>query len=31
MDEVVITIRGKKHWLWRAVDRQGYRHHHQVG
>jgi len=24
MDEVVITIRGKKHWLWRAVDQQGF-------
>lgn len=23
LDEVVITIRGKKHWLWRAVDRHG--------
>ncbi len=20
LDEVVITISGKKHWLWRAVD-----------
>ena len=20
MDEVVITIRGQKHWLWRAID-----------
>ncbi len=20
LDEVVITIRGKKHWLWRAID-----------
>ena len=20
LDEVVITIAGKKHWLWRAVD-----------
>ncbi|PLW76526.1 IS6 family transposase, partial [Cohaesibacter celericrescens] len=20
MDEVVITIRGKRHWLWRAID-----------
>jgi putative transposase len=20
LDEVVITMRGKKHWLWRAVD-----------
>ena len=24
MDEVVITIRGRKHWLWRAVDQQGF-------
>nr|WP_325249113.1 IS6 family transposase [Amylibacter sp.] len=23
LDEVVITIRGKKHWLWRAVDSNG--------
>jgi putative transposase len=23
LDEVVITIRGKKHWLWRAVDGNG--------
>jgi putative transposase len=23
MDEVVIAIGGKKHWLWRAVDRRG--------
>jgi len=23
MDEVVITIRGKKHWLWRAIDPHG--------
>ena len=23
MDEVVITIRGKKHWLWRAIDAKG--------
>jgi transposase-like protein len=22
MDEVVITIAGKKHWLWRAVDQE---------
>jgi len=20
MDEVVISIRGKKHWLWRAIE-----------
>jgi putative transposase len=24
LDEVVITIAGKKHWLWRAVDQQGF-------
>jgi putative transposase len=24
MDEVVLTIRGRKHWLWRAVDQQGF-------
>lgn len=24
MDEVVIAIGGKKHWLWRAVDQDGY-------
>ncbi len=24
LDEVVITIAGKKHWLWRAVDADGY-------
>ena len=23
LDEVVILIRGKKHWLWRAVDQDG--------
>ncbi|MEP3330731.1 IS6 family transposase [Sedimentitalea sp.] len=23
MDEVVITIRGKRHWLWRAIDARG--------
>lgn len=23
LDEVVISIRGKKHWLWRAVDADG--------
>ncbi len=23
MDEVVITIRAKKHWLWRAIDADG--------
>ena len=24
MDEIVITIRGRKHWLWRAVDQDGF-------
>ena len=24
LGEVVITIGGKKHWLWRAVDQDGY-------
>jgi len=24
LDEVVITIRGVKHWLWRAVDQEGF-------
>jgi putative transposase len=24
LDEVVITIAAKKHWLWRAVDREGF-------
>lgn len=24
LDEVVITIKGKQHWLWRAVDQNGY-------
>ena len=24
IDEVVITIGGKKHWLWRAVDHDGF-------
>jgi len=23
LDEVVIVIRGEKHWLWRAVDSEG--------
>jgi len=23
LDEVVITIRGKKYWLWRAIDADG--------
>ena len=23
LDEVVISIRGKKHWLWRAIDADG--------
>lgn len=24
LDEVVVTIGGKRHWLWRAVDQHGY-------
>jgi DDE domain len=24
LDEVVVPIGGKKHWLWRAVDQDGY-------
>jgi len=24
LDEVVVTISGKNHWLWRAVDQDGY-------
>jgi putative transposase len=24
LDEVVIGIAGKKHWLWRAVDQDGF-------
>jgi putative transposase len=24
LDEVVVTIGGRKHWLWRAVDQGGY-------
>ena len=24
LDEVVVTIGGKQHWLWRAVDQEGY-------
>src|ERR671913_872403 len=24
LDEVLITISGQKHWLWRAVDQDGY-------
>ena len=24
MDDVVVAIRGKKHWLWRAVDQDGF-------
>ncbi|MBZ6079097.1 IS6 family transposase [Microvirga puerhi] len=24
LDEVVVTIPGQKHWLWRAVDQDGY-------
>ena len=24
LDEVVVSIAGRKHWLWRAVDQNGY-------
>jgi putative transposase len=24
LDEMVVSIKGKKHWLWRAVDANGY-------
>lgn len=24
LDEVVVSIGGKKHWLWRAVDQNGF-------
>ncbi len=24
LDEMVVTIKGKRHWLWRAVDADGY-------
>jgi putative transposase len=24
LDEIVITMRGEKHWLWRAVDQDGF-------
>ena len=24
LDEMVVSIKGKKHWLWRAVDAEGY-------
>ena len=24
LNEVVISIGGRKHWLWRAVDQDGY-------
>ncbi len=24
LDEAVVLIRGKKHWLWRAVDQNGF-------
>src|SRR3954464_13215249 len=24
LDEVCLMIRGKKHWLWRAVDQDGF-------
>jgi hypothetical protein len=31
LDEVVITIRGKKYWLWRAVDSKGDVPHQRNG
>ncbi len=24
LDEAVVSIRGRKHWLWRAVDQNGF-------
>ena len=24
LDEVLVSVAGKKHWLWRAVDQEGY-------
>ncbi len=24
LDEVVVSIKGRKHWLWRAVDQEGF-------
>jgi putative transposase len=24
LDEVIITITGEKHWLWRAVEQEGF-------
>lgn len=24
LDEMVVSIKGRKHWLWRAVDANGY-------
>ena len=24
LDEAVVSMRGKKHWLWRAVDQDGF-------
>jgi putative transposase len=24
MDEVVVSIAGERHWLWRAVDQNGF-------
>jgi putative transposase len=23
LDEMVVTIGGKRHWLWRAIDNEG--------
>src|ERR1700734_2905177 len=30
LDEVVVTIGGKQHWLWRAGDQDGYILHENV-
>lgn len=27
LDEMAVRIRGKRHWLWRAVDEHGEHHH----
>ena len=24
LDEVILSIAGQKHWLWRAVDQEGF-------
>jgi putative transposase len=31
LDEVVISIGGRKHWLWRAVDQDGYSRLNRAG